>query len=136
MTPEFAEAARSLLFVQGETASSRHVAERAAEACESFTQHLARLVGELGVDTLLRRSVTVASAEFPWLRAGPASTAVGGLRESLERQDPESATHAFITVLSTFIGLLKRLIGEGLVEGLLHEVWPDVFGLPQRRPSE
>lgn len=53
--------------------------------------------------------------------------ATSTLRDAMENQDPESITEAFVAVLLAFVGLLERLIGEGLVARLLDEVWPAVF---------
>jgi hypothetical protein len=45
----------------------------------------------------------------------------------MERQDPRGIEDAFVGVLSAFIELLARLIGDGLVRRLLHDVWPEDF---------
>ena len=50
----------------------------------------------------------------------------------MEQQDPAASIEAFVAVLSTFVGLLERLVGEGLVERLLGEVWPTVFSYPAK----
>lgn len=125
MTPHFGEAARTII---GESTSSTELAGRAAHECERFGTHLARLLGEAGIDVLLKRSVVLASNQFPWLASGPTSdTVVSTLRDALEQQDPDSIAEAFVGVLTALVGLLERLIGEGLVERLLEEVWPTVF---------
>ena len=132
MTPDFGNAARRLL--AGEPGdSSKQVAERAAQACERFTHHLARLLSQTGAQLLLRRSVVLASAQFQWLAAAltPGDT-VSGLRTAMAQQDPESITEAFAAVLSAFVGLLERLIGEGLVARQLDDVWPTVFTHPAK----
>lgn len=132
MTPDFGQAARRLIAGQpGDT--SNQVAERAAQACERFAKHLARLLGHTGAQLLVRRSLTLASLQFPWLAAvlTPDDT-VTALRDAMEQQDPETITDAFVAVLSAFVGLLERLIGEGLVERQLDEVWPDVFAHPAK----
>jgi hypothetical protein len=86
---------------------------------EKLAQHLARLVGQSGVETLWKRSLVLAN--IPWL------SSVGTLREAMEQQAPDTAVDGFIAVFSTFVGLLQRLIGEGLVDRLLGEVWPAIF---------
>lgn len=87
-----------------------------------------RLIGDTGVQLLFKRSIVLASQQFAWLPLAPTSESVStALRNAMEQQDPESITDAFVAVLSTFIGLLERLIGAGLVERLLDEVWPAVF---------
>ena len=131
MTPDFGQTARRL--VAGEPGDSSNVAERAAQACERFTTHLARLLGQTGAQLLLRRSVVLASSQFPWLAAAltPDDT-LSALRTAMEQQDPDSIAETFVAVLSGFVGLLERLIGEGLVARQLDDVWPTVFTHPAK----
>jgi len=115
----------------GDDAASK-MAARAVEAIERLTQHLAQLVGETGVRALLARSVAVSTTTFPWLASTipivrPGDAPWASLRAALERQDPRTIHEAFGTLLSTFVKLLGRLIGEGLVAHLLHDIWPEVF---------
>ena len=128
VTPELRAAAKRL--VAGDSAA--HVAAGAVRACEQLTSHLARLVGEAGIRTLLARSAALTSARFPWLsstipRTAPADSPWAALRAAMELQDPHTASEAFADLLSTFVELLGRMIGEGLVVRLLQEVWPGVF---------
>ena len=131
MSPDLAEAARQLLASEGTPGAP--MADRVARASERLTVHLARLVGLTGIKTLFHRSLMLASAKFPWLvdaeggKSGPGEDPFEALRERLVPQDPDAAVDAFVLVLSTFVELLGRLIGENLVWRLLHEVWPTVF---------
>jgi hypothetical protein len=63
VTSDLAAAVRKL--VAGDSAA--RVAADAVQACEQLSQHLARIVGEIGIRTLLARSATLTSARFPWL---------------------------------------------------------------------
>ncbi len=112
-----------------ESDSSTQLADRAMKAYEQLASHLSRLLGDLGVEMLLARSVTIASAEFPWLRAMPQARPPRALvlRQAMEQQEAASIVDAFVAIMTTLVGLLKRLIGDGLVDRLLHEVWPTVF---------
>ena len=128
MTPELAAAARKL--VAAELATS--VGAGAVHACEQLSQHLARIIGEMGVRTLLSRSATLTSARFPWLASAIPRTAAAispwaALGAAMESQDPQTASDAFVDLLATFIELLGRLIGDALVARLLQELWPDLF---------
>ena len=123
MIAELAEAAKSLV---GDQTSSKEVADRATQACERLAKHFSRVLGETGVAMLLERSIMVASAEYPWLVAAR-SRDLTAFRAAMESQKPDVATAAFVAVLSAFVGLLERLIGEGLVHRLLDEVWPGLF---------
>jgi len=140
MTPELADAARKLLAAEPGDGSSKELAERATRACEQLARHLSRLLGNHGIRTLFDRCLIKAGVEFPWLAnaksvpGGKSDDAWSALRTAMEHQDPDTTREAFVLLLSTFVGLLERLIGEGLVERLLHEVWPAVF-LTQERET-
>jgi hypothetical protein len=89
----------------------------------------------------MKRSITLASVEVPWLHAAVAESGReghGGLSMLgvMEHQEPEAITEAFIVLLSTFVDLLNRLIGDGLVDRLLAEVWPTVFAYVVKDPRE
>jgi hypothetical protein len=125
-------AARQLLSVQ----PGEDIAEAAARVCDRLVAHIARLVGEMGGRTLFKRSLVLASTRYPWLASGVGALGATSMNDSscgailrplLEQQDPESATDGVIGVLSAFVGLLERLIGERLVCRLLHELWPASF---------
>jgi len=140
MKPELADAVGKLLAAEPGESSSNELAERATRACEQLARHFSRLVGNNGIRTLFDRCLIKAGAQFPWLAqaksvpGGASDDAWSALRTALEHQDPDTAREAFVHLLVTFIGLLERLIGEGLVERLLHEVWPAVF-LTQERET-
>lgn len=124
MSPEFGQAARQLL----DNGTSEQLAERASQACQRLAKHLSALLGETGVELLLKRSLVLAGAQFPWLVEGASDgDATSQLRGALAQRDAGSLVDAFVAVLSTFVGLLERLIGAGLVDRLIAEVWPAVF---------
>ena len=128
LTLDIAAAARKL--VTG--GSSTHVTANAVQTCEQLSWHLARLIGEIGVRTLLARSAALTSARFPWLagaipRTASADSPWAPLSAAMESQDPRTASEGFVDLLSTFIELLGRLIGDALVGRLLHELWPELF---------
>ena len=108
------------------------VGVRAEQAIEQLMRQLARLVGDVGIRTLFKRSVTLVAAQYPWL-AVTASESPGdvnpttALRIALQSEPPVTARRAFAVLLETFIGLLARLIGERLVRSMLQEVWPEVL---------
>lgn len=119
--------------------SAARVAADAVQACEQLSQHLARIIGEIGVRALLARSAALTSARFPWLtsaipRTASADSPWAALRVAMESQDPQTASEAFVDLLATFIELLGRLIGDALVARLLHELWPELFPFPAKAP--
>lgn len=127
MTADFSQAAGRLLAALAPDGSSEQLASGAANACERLAQHLSRLLGETGVRMLVKRSIVLASAAYPWLAAAAASEDASDLRGAMVQQDPRSITDAFVAILAGLVGLLERLIGEPLVERLLDEVWPGIF---------
>jgi hypothetical protein len=77
------------------------------------------------------RSAALSSATYPWLAktipiVAPTESPWGALRVAMEQQDPRAIGEGFVALLSTFFELLGRLIGDGLVKRVLHDVWPDV----------
>jgi len=133
MTSELAAAARNL--VAGDSAA--RVAAESVQACEQLSHHLARVIGEIGIRTLIARSATLTSVRFPWLASAIPKTASAdspwaALRVAMELQEPGTARDAFVDLLTTFIELLGRLIGDALVAQLVHELWPELFPSPAK----
>jgi hypothetical protein len=133
MSESFGAVAQKILAGTGDDdGGASKVAARAVQAVEQLTQHLAQLVGETGVRALLARSVALSSETFPWLAGTisivrPGDSPWASLRAAMEKQDPRTISEGFCVLLSTFVGLLGRLIGEPLVAHLLHDVWPEAF---------
>lgn len=114
--------------VEGAGGDVEAIAARAARACEQLAHHLARLVGELGIRTLVDRALHLAAARYSFLApAIVAADPYAGLQAALVIQPADTAIEAFVLVIVTFVGLLERMIGRGLVTRLLHEVWPAEF---------
>jgi hypothetical protein len=133
MSESFGALAQKILVGTGDDdGGASKVAARAVQAVDHLTRHLAQLVGETGVRALLARSVALSSATFPWLTGtipivGLGDSPWASLRAAMEKQDPGTISEGFRVLLSTFVGLLGRLIGEGFVARLLHDVWPQDF---------
>jgi hypothetical protein len=121
-------AANDLLAAAGDDAPPSIVAGLAAQRFEELARYLAPLVGEMGVRALFARSVAGARSTYQWLAATPPTDAPWvSLREAMERQEPRAIRDAFAGLLSTFIALLARLIGDGLVRRIVSDVWPEMF---------
>jgi hypothetical protein len=108
------------------------------ETFEQLAHHLAQLVGVEGVRALLARSVALSSPAFPWLAdiiSVPTEDVFSPLRAALEHQAPQTIRDGHAALLSNFLGLLGRLVGQGLVERVVHDVWPDVFPLAVKEPT-
>ena len=122
--------AKKVLESAGDDATPSKLAAHAVHTIEQLTHHLTQLVGETGVRAIFARSAALSSATYPWLArtisiVPPTDAPWGALRVAMEQQDPRAIHDGFVALLSTFIELLGRLIGEGLVQRLLHDVWPD-----------
>lgn len=131
MTESFKATAAKLLVGVGDDAAPSKLAAHVVQTIEQLTLHLARVVGETGVRAIFARSAAVSCAAYPWLArtipiVAPADAPWGALRVAMEQQSPDAIRDGFIALLSTFIELLGRLIGAGLVQRLLHDLWPDV----------
>jgi hypothetical protein len=121
--------------IAGDPAS--RAAADGVQTCEQLSQYLARIIGEIGVRTLLVRSTVLTSARFPWLASAIPSVASAdspwaALRVAMSHQDPDTASEALVGLLSTFIDLLGRLIGDALLAHLLHVLWPELFPPPTK----
>lgn len=115
----------------GDPSSAKDLAAAGKRICDRLTEHLARLVGQGGMRTLLARSLTLTRGAFPWVASvGPSSAESPGevLQACLEGQDVATAREALTTFVALFIGLLGRLIGDSLVARLLQELWPALPG--------
>lgn len=121
--------------------SSAEVATSAVKIWDKLAQQFAQLVGDTGIWTLFDRSLVVSSASFPCLATARGAAAAAGARWSgsalhdcLARQDAAQAVEAFEGLLATTVELLGRFVGDRLVLGVLHEVWPEVFSLLKEPP--
>ncbi len=128
---------RTLLASDAADESTAQRAAAAARVCEELSEHLARVVGRSGIRALFDRSAVLTQAEFPWM-AGAVTRSPeppwARLCDCFAQQSPDVALECAVALVTTFVGLLSRFIGDELVVRLLHEVWPDVF-LPLERPS-
>ena len=122
--------AKQLFAEAGDNPTPKSLAALAVKGMEQLTQHLSVIVGEPGIRALLSRSAARSSLTFVWLAGTIVATESpdgrwDGLRAALVQQDPRTLRDGFIELLSTFIELLEKLIGRGLVRRLLHDVWTD-----------
>ena len=126
MTPALEEAVRELLAREAGGDEAR-VVEGAARACEKLSRHLSRVIGETGVRALFERSLVLLRAEHPWLAdaAAPSSEPPWLRLRAGAPQAGAATTRAAVSLATTFVALLGRLIGDELVLRLLAEVQSD-----------
>ena len=100
-------------------------------AITSLLSSLSSLVGQAGSAMVLRRSLRLTEAAYPWLeelrRVGPDDDLTAALAVSLSQQSRDVAQGASIAVVATLLDLFVTLIGERLIMQLLEETWPDLF---------
>jgi hypothetical protein len=111
---------------------------RGVQALDQLTTHLAQLVGRDGVYALVARSAALSAATYAWLADTVTASATepwARLRAALEHRDAHAIEDAFCMLLTTFVGLLERMIGKRLVAQLLHDVWPGVFPYVVKEPA-
>ena len=93
---------------------------------EKLRPQLANLMGSTGFRALLSRSLALASAEVPWLRAVHVKS--DGSLEGLEKFEAQIDLDYFlegrVVLLAALLGLLVAFIGEKLTVQLVRGVWP------------
>ena len=127
-TNSLLRAARALFDQEaGGATTSAAVAAGAGRCLHSLEQHLARIVGEAGIQALVARTLSLTRTAYPGLPAAsgaPVGAAGANLQALLESQPLETALEVSVHVIVTLVGLVARFIGEGLTLRLLHELWP------------
>jgi hypothetical protein len=127
-TPLLARAVRALFAQEaGSATTSAEVAAGAGRCLNRLELHLARIVGEAGIQALVARTFLLTRSVYPWVPLtsdAPAGAAGNDLRSLLEAQPLETAHEASIHAIATLVGLVARFIGEGLTLRLLEELWP------------
>jgi len=95
---------------------------------EKLRPHLVTLMGSGGFRALLSRSLALANAEVPSLRAVEVNPdgSLGGLEELQAHLDPNKLSEGRVVLLAQLLGLLVAFIGEDLTLRLVLEAWPNV----------
>jgi len=115
------------------------VAEAATDIWSQMAALLTPVIGVRGVDVIFRRSLYLASKDFPWLAPGEehgdSAALLAGLKARLAVRDAEDAAEAACTLMATFLELLTTLIGESLTDRLMSPVWTHSSPPPEKRPD-
>jgi hypothetical protein len=98
---------------------------------EKLGLHLSQRLGSGGYHALLKRAVTLAAADFPWLAAVQVTEGgdLTGFGPASEAWGAAEAAEGGMAVLARLIGLLDAFIGRTLCLRVLHTVWPDSVGI-------
>lgn len=128
-TPIMRNFARRLIGYEARGNKSSGTQNPAAfRSCEKLRVHLATFLGESGFHTLLSRSLALASAEVPWLRAVQikADGFLDGLEDLQAKLDRDEFMEGGVVLLAELLGLLVTFIGGNLTVRLVREIWPKV----------
>lgn len=110
-----------------QAADASRVAEMAVAIWMDVGIALSPIIGQPGVDALLKRSLHLARDAYPCLAIVGKDTArpdlLAALQSSLSKQTSEDAVAANLGLLQSFQNLLTSLIGLSLSERLLRPVW-------------
>jgi hypothetical protein len=128
-TPQMRSIAKRLIVAEIPTNSAAQAPPGAVfPVTDKLRPHLATLVGRVGVRALLARSLALASAEVPWLRAAQvnADGDLEGVKALGADLDPSAFFEGRVVLLAQLLGLLAAIIGPGLTSRLVGEIWPQV----------
>ncbi len=103
------------------------IAKATSEIWLQISAQLTPVIGGNGVDAILRRSLYLASAAFPWLTSPDEQVDHESLPARISvrfaGRDSAVAEQASCSLLITFTELLATLIGHSLTKRLLASVW-------------
>jgi len=121
-------AKRLIVFEAGAKKSSAMKNPAVFDVCEKLRPQLAALMGNVGFQALLTRSLVLARTEIIWLRAVQvrADGSLQGVEEQRVRLAPVEFLEGRVVLVARLLGLLGTFIGENLTLRLVREAWPDV----------
>ncbi len=88
---------------------------------------LGRVFSELGTDALLKRAVSLARADYPFLPTVDGPESLDHFGAVLDGVGASEAAGAAEAVFSHAIALLARFIGDDLTMRAIGEVWPSAI---------
>jgi hypothetical protein len=121
---DFAE--RLIAYEARANKSSKTKTPAACLVIDRLRPQLATLMGNIGFRALLSRTLALANAEFPWLRAVhvKAEGSLEGFEELGAQVPPDEIVEGCVVLLAQMLGLLVAFIGEDLTLRLVRDVWP------------
>jgi len=133
--PEAGVQALARLLLADEAGGAGVSADAAERAFEKLRLHLSKVLGPEGFRVLVRRAVTLAQAEFPWLRIVEVRSdgSLTGLSAAAAAARTDGsvaeADGGIVATLAHFLGLLEAFLGPDLTRRLVHSVWPEADAL-------
>jgi len=114
-------------FVQEAGGAVASVASTAEATLRRLRERLTRVIGGLGFEALLRRSIALAKSEYPHIRELRAGEEAFSLMASFQLGvEPSEADGFAVAVLANIVVLLATFIGATLTARLLQELWPEL----------
>jgi len=99
---------------------------------KKMSVHLSARLGTEGYSTLLKRALSLAVRDFPWLAAIRVSDN-GEIAGFEDLSTPEPMQDGFVALLARLIELLDTFIGRMLTARMLRSAWPDA--VPTNTPG-
>jgi hypothetical protein len=129
LPPQTRDLAQRLLAYEDAAGKTSEPTEFPAfRVCERLRQPVITLAGVAGFRSLLSRALTLGRAEAPSLSAVQvaADGSLNGLDELRPQVDADQAREAGIILITQFLGLLVRVVGEAMTLQLVtSEILPD-----------
>lgn len=123
-------ARRLLAHEAGGQQGSREVVESAENVCQKLRQHLGRLVGPAGFESLLARALYLSERQFPFLGGvtpdQQGKDCLKGVRESVQGLGPAEVVDGLATLIAGFLWLLGQFIGDDMALRQVARLWPEV----------
>jgi hypothetical protein len=91
---------------------------------EKLNVHLSARFGTGGYQALIKRALSIATGQFPWL-ASIKILEDGTVQGFQDLTGFEPMLDAYVAIFAQLIELLDTLIGRDLTERILHSAWPD-----------
>ncbi len=129
-------ARRMIVSRMGANPPSHEQASATVRVVETLVNNLSPLVGSIGSQAILGRSLTLTARAFPCYAAvrGAGQDLLNSVGACLRTQEPDVAMNATAALLTAYLELLSTFIGERLTVQLLQDAWPDIsIPLPQER---
>jgi hypothetical protein len=110
----------------GDDADLNTLQDAAARTFDRLRVHLSERLGARGYYALIKRAVTLASTDFPWLLSVRISE--DGHPDGFQSMAlSESTFDACVSVLARLIELLDTFIGRSLTARILNNAWPNAI---------
>lgn len=126
---------RIIIYQFGSARDADEVALATTKVFATLFTDLSFFLGDVGTVALIRRSLRLTEAAFPWLlkmRGVEQQELVNAIGACLCEQKTDEAKKASIILLGSFLDLLGTFIGHELTRQIICRTWPDVRMSPSQ----